>query len=116
MRNLRGEELEEAFELVRVPPHCRRKLRRVRTGRRLERAHVDLKPVAELLDAAEYVHGVALGEAGVEQLDVVPDTCVDPAAGVDQLEREIRSAVLRPQPLLARDGVDALDDTLLGQL
>jgi hypothetical protein len=47
----------------------------------LERAHVELQPVAELLDAAEHAHGVALGEARVEQLDVVPDARVDPPLG-----------------------------------
>ena len=43
------------------------------TSGRLERAHVELKPVAELLDAAEHANSVALREPPVEQLDVVPD-------------------------------------------
>ena len=46
---------------------------------RLERAHVELQPVAELLDAAEHAHRVALAEAAVEQLDVLPDARVDRA-------------------------------------
>ena len=116
MRDLGGEELEKAFELVRVAPNGRRQVGRIGLGRRLERAHVDLQPVAELLHAAEHTHGISLAEPRVEQLDVVPDSRVDPAARVDELEGEIRRAVLRPQPLLARDGVDALDDTLFGEL
>ena len=64
---------------------------------RLERAHVELEPVAEALDAAEHAHRVALAEAPVEQLDVVPDARVDAAARVDELEREVRRAALRPQ-------------------
>ena len=46
----------------------------------------------------------------------VPDARVDPAARVDELEREVRSAALRAPPLLAGDRVDALDDAVLGQL
>src|SRR4029078_3414816 len=81
-----------------------------------ERAHVDLEAVAELLDAPEHPHRVALGEAGVEQLDVVPDPSVDPPTRVDELEREVWSAALRPHSLLARDRVDPFDDPLLSQL
>ena len=58
--------------------------------RGLERAHVELQPVAEPLDASEHAHGVALGEARVEQLDVVPDARGDAPARIDELEREIR--------------------------
>ena len=59
--------------------------------RLVERAHVELQPVAEPLDAAEHAHGVALGEARVEQLDVVPHARVDPPARIDELEREVRA-------------------------
>ena len=92
---------------------------RARPGRRrrgLDRAHLELEPVAEALDAAEHAHGVALGEAPVEQLDVVPDPRLDPPARVDELEREVGRALLRSQPLLARDRVDALDHAVLDQL
>src|SRR6185295_15363948 len=82
----------------------------------LEGAHVDLEPVAELLDSAEHPHRVAFGEAGVEELDVVPNASVDPPTRVDQLEREVWSAALRPHSLFARDRVDPFDDPLLGQL
>jgi Protein of unknown function (DUF1015) len=116
MRDLRGEELEEAFELVGVPSDRRRQLGRVCVGRRLQRAHVDLEPIAELLDAPEDPHGIALGEARIEQLDVVPDTSVDPPTRVDELERKVGRPVLRPQPLLSRDRVDALHDPLFGEL
>src|SRR5205807_1847249 len=52
---------------------------------------------------------VARLEASVEQVDVVPDPRADAAARVHELEREIRRAVPRPQPLLPRDRVDALN-------
>ena len=35
---------------------------------------------------------------------------------IDELEREVRRAVLRPPALLAADGVDALDGAVLGEL
>jgi hypothetical protein len=75
-----------------------------------------LQPVTELLDATEHAHGVAFREARVEQLDVVPDARVDPSARVDELQRQVRGAVLRPQPLLPSNRVDALHDTLFGEL
>ena len=37
----------------------------------------------------------------VQQLDVVPDPRLDPPARVDELQREVRRAALRPQPPLA---------------
>ena len=116
MRDLAGQELEEAVELVRVAAHRRREAGRVGVGRRLDRAHVELEPVAVALDAAEHPHRVALAEARVEQVDVVPDARLDPPARVDELEREVGGAVLRAQPPLARDRVDALDDAVFGQL
>ena len=90
MCDLRDEKLEEARDLFTVAPDRRRQRRRVDVGR-LERAHVELQPVAELLDAAEHAHRVALGEAAVEQLDVVPDARLDAAGRVDELEREVRT-------------------------
>ena len=82
----------------------------------LERAHVELQAVAEALHAAEHAHGVALGEAPVEELDVVPDAPLDAAARVDELERQVGGPAPRAQPALAGHGVDALDDAVLGQL
>ena len=117
MRDLGGEEVEEAVELVRVAPQRRRERGRVAASRRrLERADVELEAVAEALDPAEHPHRVALREARVEQLDVVPDARLDAAARVDELEREVRRAALRAQPPLARDRVDALDDPVLDEL
>ena len=86
------------------------------TSARLERAHVELEPVAEPLDAAEHAHRVALAEAPVEQLDVVPDAGVDAPARVDELEREVRRAALRAQLPLRLHGEDALDDAVLGEV
>ena len=90
VRDLAGEELEEAVELVRVAAHRGREARRVGVRRGLDRAHVELEPVAVALDAAEHAHRVALAEARVEQVDVVPDARLDAAARVDELEREVR--------------------------
>ena len=116
MRKLRDEELEKSLELVGVAAERGSHRRRVDVGRRLDRSDVELQGVAESLHATEHPHGVALGEAAVEELDVVPDTRRDPAARVDELEREIRRAVARAQPLLARHGVHALDGAVLLEL
>ena len=111
MPDLLGEELQEPLQLVAVPPESRRERGGVDFGC-LERPHVELQPVAELLDSTEHPHGVALGEAAVEQLDVVPDPRVDAAARVDELDREIGRTPLRPQPSLRLHGEDALDDAV----
>ena len=115
MRDLRDEELEKALELVAVAPHRGCERRRVDVGG-LERAHVELQPVAEPLDPAEHPHGVALAEAAVEQLDVVPDPRLDAPGRVDELEREVGRAALRAQLSLRLDGEDALDDAVFGQV
>ena len=86
------------------------------SGSGLDRAHVELEPVAVALDAPEHANRVALVEPRVEQVDVVPDASLDATARVDELEREVRRPALRPQPPLARDRVDPLDDAILGQL
>ena len=70
--------------------------RRVGVGR-LDGTHLHLKPAVEALDPPEDAHGVALGEAPVEQLDVVPDAPLDPPARVDELDREVRLTVARRQ-------------------
>jgi len=114
--DLAGQELEEPVELVGVAPHRRREAGRVGLRLGLDRADVELKPVAVALDAAEHAHRVALAEARVEQVDVVPDAALDAAARVDELEREVRGAVLCTQPALACNRIDALDDAVLRQL
>ena len=72
--------------------------RRIRRGQahrvdvgRLERADVELQPVAELLDAPENAHRVAFDESSVEQLDVIRDARLDPAGPVDEPERKVRA-------------------------
>ena len=107
--DLVDEKLEEPGELLGVATGRGSERRRIDVGR-LERPHVELEPVAEALDAAEHADGVAFAEAPVEQLDVVPDARGDAAARIDELEGEIRRAVLRPH------GVDALDDPVLRKL
>ena len=116
MCDLGREELEETLDLVGVAPDRRRQLGRVCFRRGLERADVDLQPVAELLHASEHPDCVAFGEPRIEELDVVPDARVDAPAGVDELEREVGCAAFRPQPLLPCDRIDALDDALFGEL
>ena len=77
-------------ELVGVAAHGGRELGGIGSGR-LDRAHLDLEPAAESLHASEHADGVALGEAAVEQLDVVPDAGLDATARVDELECEVRA-------------------------
>ena len=116
MADLTGEEVEEAVELLRVAAHRRRQLGRIAVRRGLDRAYLHLEPAAEPLHAAEHAHGVALREPAVEQLDVVPDARLDPPARIDELEGEVRRAVLRPPALLAADGEHAFDGAILGEL
>ena len=115
MRKLAGEKLEKAVKLVEVAPRLGHELSRIDIGL-LERAHVELKPVAEALDPSEDADGVALVEAPVEQLDVVPDARVDAPRRVDELEGEIRGPGARPSALLARNREDLLDEPILGKL
>ena len=103
-------------ELVGVAPHRRVQRGGISVRRRLDRAYLHLEPAAEPLHAAEHAHRVAFREAPVEQLDVAPDPRLDAPARIDELEREVGSTVLRPAPLLAADGVDALDRAILGEL
>ena len=105
------EELEEAVELIDVATRRRNERGGVGSGR-LERADVELEPVAEALDAGEDAHRVAFAEPPVEKLDVVPDASLRPSGCVDELEREIRAPRTRPEPSLPRDREDALDDAV----
>ncbi len=98
MGDLAGEEVEEAFQLVRVAPKRRRQLDRVGALGRLDCAHVELELVAVALHAAQDAHGVAFGEPAVEEIDVVPDAALDSATAVDELQRQVvgrRSRVRR---------------------
>ena len=115
VRDLAEQELEEALELVGVSPHCRRE--RCRVGiRGLERADLELKPVAELLDPPEDADRVPGVEPPLEELDVVPDACRDPARGVGELERKVRRAAAGAEPFFSRHRVDAVDDAVLDEL
>ena len=116
VRDLAREELEKALELVSVAAQGGRERLRIEILDRLERADLELQPVAKAVDPSEHAHRVALVEPGVEQVDVAPDARLDPSAGVDELEGEVRSAPARAQPLLLRDRVDALDDAVLLEL
>ena len=116
MRDLRGEELEEAVELVGVAAERRRQLRRVGVLGRLDRAHLHLQLPAEPLHAPEHAHRVALAEAPVEQLDVAPDARLDAPARVGELEREVRSCRRACGAAPSRDREHALDRPVLGEL
>ena len=113
--DLADEELQKALELVGVPAQGRSQRRRVDV-RGLEGAHLELQPVAELLHPPENAHRVALGEARIEQLDVVPDPRGDPPARIDELERQVGRAVARAQPLLPGHRVDAVHRSVLLEL
>ena len=116
VRDFGGEELEEAVELVRIAAKRRRERGRIGVLRSLDRAHLNLELPAEALDAAEHPHGVALGEALVEQIDVVPDARFDSAARVDELERKVGGAGTRASTLLSGDREHALDGPILDEL
>jgi uncharacterized protein (DUF1015 family) len=114
--DLGREELEEAVQLVRVSPEGRRELDRVGVLGGLHRPHLHLQLPSEALDAAEDTYRVALAEALVEEIDVVPDARIDAAARVDQLEREVRGAVPGAPTLLLRHREHALDGPVLDEL
>jgi uncharacterized protein (DUF1015 family) len=116
VRDLAGEELEEAVELGGVAAHCGRERGRVEVFSGLERTHLELQPVSETVDSAEDPDGVTFGEAAVQEVDVGPDSGFDPPAGVDELECQVRSAAARPQALLLGDRVHALDDPVVLEL
>jgi uncharacterized protein (DUF1015 family) len=116
VRQLVGEELEEAVQLVGVASERRRERRGIGVGCGLEGSHLELEPVAEPLDPSEHADGVPCREAGVEQLDVLPHPRLDPPAPVGELEREVGRPASCAQPLLARHRVDPLDDPILRHL
>ena len=113
--DLRGEELEEAVELVGVPAHRRGELGGVGVGG-LDRAHLHLQLPAEPLHAAEDSNGVPLAEPLVEQVDVVPDPGLDATARIGELEREVRGSGTGAPALLPGDCEHALDGPVLDEL
>ena len=116
VRDLGGEELEEAVELVGIAPKRGRERGRIGILGSLDRAHLNLELPAEALDAAEHAHGVTFGEALVEQIDVVPDARFHAAARVDELEREVGGARASTPALLSRHREHALDGPVLDEL
>jgi uncharacterized protein (DUF1015 family) len=116
VRDLPDQELEEPIELIRVTAHRRCQLRRIGVRRGLHCPYLHLESAAETLHPPEYADGVALLEAAVEEFDVVPDPRLDPPARVNELENEVRGAILRPTALLASDRVHALDGAVLREL
>ena len=115
MSDLAGEELEEPLELLDVAARLGNERRRIRLSG-LERSHLELETVSETLHAPQHVDRVTFAEALVEQVDVAPDARVDPAARIDELERQIGAAVAGAKALLAGDSVRPLDDSVLCEL
>ncbi len=113
--DLPGEELEEAFELIGVAPERRHQPSRIRV-RGLDRPHGELQTTVEPLHASEHTHGVPLAEAAVEKIHVVPHAALDPAARVDELEREVGPPAARREPTLARHREHAVDGAVLDEL
>ena len=116
VRDLSRKELEEPVELVRVASQRRGERRRVGLLRRLDRAHLHLELAAEALDATEDAHGVALPEALVEQVDVVPHPCLHTTARIGELEREVRRSRPCASALLLGHCEHALDGPVLDEL
>ena len=116
MGDLGREELEEPVELVRVAAERGSEGSRVGVLCGLERTHLQLEPAAEALHSAEDPDGVALVEARVEELDVVPHPRLDAAARVGELEGEVRRARTRAAALLLDDCEHALDRPVLAEL
>lgn len=114
--DLAGEEVEEAVELVRIPPERRRQGGRVGLGSGLERADLNLEASAIALDATEHAHGVALGEARLQEVDVGPHAGLDASARIRELEREVGRSRTRAAAFLAHDRVDTLDGAILLEL
>jgi len=115
VRDLRGEELEEAVELVGVAAKGGGEGDRVGVLGRLDGAHLDLELSAVAFDSPEHADGIALLEPGVEQIDVVPHSCLDAPARIGKLEDEVGGSGARPAPLLLRHREDALDGAILGE-
>ena len=95
MRDLTGEELEKAFELVGIAAHRGCELGRVLAFGGLERADLELQPVAEAIDSPQHTYRVALGEAAVEEVDIAPHPAFDAPARIDELDGEVRRACFR---------------------
>jgi hypothetical protein len=115
MGDLAGEELEKPVELLDVAPGFGDECCGIGLGG-LERPHLELEAVAEALHPPEDVHRVAFAETLVQQVDVAPDPCVDPAARIDELERQIGASAAGAKALLAGNRVRAFDDSVLCQL
>ena len=104
MRELRDEEIEEPGELVGVAPDVGVSDAGSTSLASSERTSSCSR--SRNSRRARAPHRVALVEASVEQLDVVPHARLDAAGRVDQLEREVRRAGLRAELALRPHRVD----------
>ena len=107
--DLAREVLEEAVELVEVAVGDGQELRGVGGLGALDLVHLDLQLVAEALHAPAHAHELAAVEAPGEHVGVLERAAGERAGAVAQLEREVRRARPREQPVLARARVDAGD-------
>ena len=116
MGDLGREELEEPVQLICISAERRGERSGVRVLGGFDRAHLHLQLAAEALDPPEDVNRVALLEATVQEINVVPDPGLDASACVGELEGEVRSACSSAPPLLLRDGEDTFDRPIVGEL
>ena len=98
--HLAREVLQEAVELLDVAVGDRQELGRVRLGR-LDRLHLDLKLVAEALDAPGHRHEVAALELARQEVRVAERAPRDGARPVAQLDCQIGGSVARREPIFA---------------
>ena len=101
--------LEEAVELVEVAVGDGEELGRVRALRPRDVHDLDLQLVAEALHAPAHAHELAAVEAPGQHVGVLERAAGQRAGAVAELEREVRRAGPREQPVLARARVDAGD-------
>ena len=115
--DLAGEELEKAVELVRVAPHRRRQARRDRLSGAASTARTctwSLPPNRSTRPSTRTASPSSKRPSSSSTSSQIRAS-MRPLA-IDELEREVGRAGLRPPPLLASDGVDAFDGPVLGEL
>jgi hypothetical protein len=111
VRDVFGEELEKALEVVDVAAGAGRELERIgRDLGLLDGAHDDLRTAAVLLHAAQHANDVANLEAPIKDRGVVEDRGLHAAGLIRQLEREVRRARARAASILANDGKRRVDE------
>ena len=106
--HLAGQMLEEAVELVEVAVGDGQEGGRIGVPRvgASDRADVDLQLLAEALDPPGDADQVAAVEAPGVQVGITEDPSRERSGAIAQLDREVRRAGARDEPILARAGED----------